>query len=236
MGILPKEKTKPIHELAKQIITIYGAPKIGKTTFCAAMESPLFIATEPGQNALEVYKVDCNDWPVFLETCAELTKDHNGFKTVIIDTIDNLYGQCEDFMLKKLNIIHPSDLEYGKGFSIVQAEFGRVIKKLSLLPFGLVFISHSKEKEVSTRTGKIQKTTPAMPPGASKIITALSDMILLFDSERGKTPEDPERRIIRARASKNFDAGSRWELPETIPMDFKKFQAIYEKGENNVKK
>lgn len=236
MGILPTTKTKPVRELAKQIITIYGPPKIGKTTFCGGMDAPLFIATEPGQNALEVYKVDCSTWSTFLETCGELTKDHNGFKTVIIDTIDNLYLQCEDFMLKKLNIIHPSDMEYGKGFSLVNAEFGRVIKKLSMLPFGLVFISHSKEKEVSTRTGKIQKTTPAMSSGAAKIIAGISDMILLFDSEAGKTPEDPERRIIRTRASKNFDAGSRWELPETIPMNFEKFKSAYEKGDQNGKK
>lgn len=233
MGLLPTKKTKPTKVLENQTMLIFGSPKIGKSSFCAQMDSSLFLATEPGLNALEVYQTPIDSWEKFLEACAELAKDHNGFKNIIIDTIDNLYQFCEGYVLKKNGINHPSDMPYGKGFSLVNAEFGRVIKKLSLLPIGLVFVSHAKEKEIDSRIGKYLKTVPTLGAGASKIVLGLSDMILFFDTEQseGKDGEVIERRIIRTKASKNYDAGSRWPIPDNINLNFADFKKAYEKGE-----
>lgn len=40
-------------------------------------------------------------------------------KTVVIDTIDNAYKFCTDYIVKKYKIEHELDLGYGKGYALV---------------------------------------------------------------------------------------------------------------------
>ena len=96
MGLLPKEKKKINKTLEGQIITIMGAPKIGKSVFCSQMDKTLFLATEPGLNALEVYMVEIDSWERFLEVCAEIVSTQGlQFNNIAVDTIDNLFQLCE---------------------------------------------------------------------------------------------------------------------------------------------
>ena len=160
MSILPTAKTQPKPDLADLTVLVYGQTKIGKSTFCSQSEGALFLATEPGLNALDVYQVPIQSWDDLLNACAELEKGGHPFKTVIIDTIDNAYKFCTDYILKKLKVEHESDLGYGKGYAIVNNEFQRVLTKLAFRPYGLFLVSHSKEIEVETRTGKYTRTVP----------------------------------------------------------------------------
>ena len=144
----------PKTSLADLTVLVYGQTKIGKSTLCSNAESALFLATEPGLNALDVYQVPILSWDDLLNACAEITDGKHPFKTVIIDTIDNAYKFCTDYILKKFKIEHESDLGYGKGYAIVNNEFQRVLTKLAFLPYGLFLVSHAKEIEVETRTGK----------------------------------------------------------------------------------
>ena len=234
MGLLPTTKKKIKKDINNQIITIYGNIKIGKSSFAAEMDSPLFISTEPGLNALEVFEAPCENWETFLEICAELAKDFNGFKNIVVDTINNLYQQCEVYILKKNNAQHPTDIPgFAKGYSLINSEFSRVIKKLSMMPIGLVFISHAKEKEVDTKAGKVQKTTLSMSAGGAKIITGLSDMVLFFDTQVLKEGNAIiEKRVIRTRPSYAYDSGSRWPIADEIPLSYQEFKKEY----NNNKK
>ena len=117
--------------------------------------------------------------------------------------------------MKKLKIEHESDLGYGKGYAIVNNEFQRVLTKLAFLPYGLFLVSHSKEIEVETRTGKYTRTVPTLPDKARKIVLGMVDMVLYCDLERrgeGKSI----RRLIRTKPSQYYEAGDRTgRLPET---------------------
>lgn len=53
--LLPTEKKQPKQKLEDYSILLYGQPKIGKSTFCSQMDMPLFLATEPGLEALSVW-------------------------------------------------------------------------------------------------------------------------------------------------------------------------------------
>ena len=81
----------------------------------------------------------------FNDVCLELHKGNHGFKTVVIDTIDNLWQLCRQHYIKKYGVEHETDgkLGYGKGSAIILAEFQRVMTKLSLLDMGLLMISHA---------------------------------------------------------------------------------------------
>ena len=226
MPLLPTAKTAPKPDLADLTVLLYGQTKSGKSEFCSHTDSALFLATEPGLNALDVFQVPIQTWDDLLDACAEIVAGQHPFKTEIIDTVDNAYKFCTDYILKKFKIEHESDLGYGKAYALVNNEFQRVLTKLAFLPYGLFLVSHSKEIEVETRTGKYTRMVPTLPDKARKIVLGMVDMVLYCDLEVsvGQNGEEITRRVIRTKPSLYYEAGDRTgRLPETLDLDFATF-------------
>lgn len=223
---LPTEITPPRSDLSSLSLLIYGPSKIGKSTWCSKSEGALFLATEAGLNHLGVYQQLVPTWDAFLLAAREIAEGKHAFKTIVIDTVDNMYRLCCDAMLAKHKIEHESDLPYGKGHAFVNNEFARVLTKLSLLPYGLYLISHSTEKEIETRTGKVTRIVPTLPDKPRKLVTSMVDLILYADTER--TEQGGVRRVIRTKPSPHYDAGDRTgRLPETIDLDYARFAEAF---------
>ena len=226
MSMLPTTKTQPKPSLADLTVLYYGQTKIGKSSMCAQADGALFLATEPGLNSLDVYQVPIQCWEDLLNACAEIGEGKHAFQTVIIDTIDNAYKFCTEYILRKFKVEHESDLAYGKGYAIVNNEFQRVLTKLAFLPYGLFLISHAKEIEVETRTGKFTRIVPTLPDKARKIVLGMVDMVLFCDLDVATAEDGTEsiRRVIRTKPSLYYEAGDRTgKLPETLDLDFRKF-------------
>lgn len=227
--MLPTSKTPPRMDIHSLTTLIYGPSKIGKSTWCSQAEGALFLATEPGLNALEVYQLPIFSWQELLKTAQKITTEEHQFKTIVIDTIDNAYKMCRDYICNRFKISHPSDLPFGKGFSLINDEFQRVVNKLALLPTGLILVSHSFDRDFEAKTGTYTRTVPTLPEGARKLVMSLVDLILFCDLEIDEyAAEDGEKkvyqRVIRTKPSLNYDAGDRTgKLPETIPLDFRAF-------------
>jgi len=201
-------------------------PKIGKTTFAAGFPDAVFLATEAGHNALSIFKVDLPDWEAFLEACRELAEGKHGFRNIIIDTVDNLWLLCRNHICTKNKIEHEADLAYGKGYALILGEFARVLTKLSMLPYGLVLISHAAVQEIQTRTGTLHKIVPSLPEKPRKLILGMADMILFFDQDivRADDGKQTIRRVIRTQPSPNYEAGDRTgRLPDVIDLEYRKF-------------
>jgi len=225
--MLPTEKTTRRDTMNDLIILLYGPSKIGKSTWCSEMKNAVFLATEPGLNSLEVYQTPINSWDKLLYTCGDLLKGDHGFETVILDTIDNAYKLCAEYICDKNNIVHESDMDWGKGYALINNEFHRVLIKLASLPYGLVLISHSQEKDVVISTiGKITKRVPTLPDKIGKIVTSLVDIILFCDIDT-TTAEDGTvlyNRVLRTKPNLYYDAGDRTgKLSKTLPLDFSAF-------------
>lgn len=216
---LPTQKSEKVIDLAKQVILLYGRAKIGKSTFASNFPNALFIATEPGLNQLEVFKVSVNSWETFLEACKEVAKGDHKFQTVVIDTIDNLVTFCSDYICRLHSINHPADLPHGKGWSFITVELQRTLAKLSMLPYGLVFISHCDTEEIETKTRKYNRFTISLSGKNRGLFINLADLILFIDSEMDK--DGYERRLIRTKPSLYWESGDRMGvLPETLPLDY----------------
>ncbi len=230
-GMLPTKKTPPKVSLSDQTVLVHGRAKLGKSTLCSGAPDAVFIATEAGLNSLEVFQVPVSNWQEFLNVCREIAEGKHEFKTVVIDTLDNAFRMCSEFIRAKHKIEHESDLPYGKGFSFVYNEFYRVLNKLSLLPYGLYLICHSQEKEVETRTGKRTRIVPTLPDKARRMVLGMVDIILYCDVETAVGPDSKprERRVMRTRPSEDYEAGDRTgRLPEVIDLDYQKFVAAFE--------
>jgi len=229
---LPTAKNKIKTDIRDLVTLIYGAPKIGKSTFCSNADGAIFLATEPGLSFLEVYSVDVQSWADFAGVYKELAAGNHQFRTVVIDTIDNLYKMCVEYVLGKKHVEHQSDLEYGKGYDLVNNEFHRRLRDLSLLPYGVMMTSHSVEKEVKTRTGKETRIAPTLPGSARRTVLGMCDFI--FYAEMQEVRNDREHitgyeRVIHTQPTTIYEAGNRSQfvLPDPLPLDYAAFTSAF---------
>ena len=231
MELTKIEKSQKVIDISKQVILVYGRAKIGKSTFCSQFDKPLFLATEPGLNNLEVYKININNWEIFLDACKSIAEGKHDFKTIVIDTIDNLVTYCSAYICSQHNVNHPADLPHGKGWHFVTSELTRVISKLSMLGYGLIMTSHCDMDEVETKTKKYNRWTISISGKNRGLFLNLADIILFIDSEMDK--DGNEKRLIRTKPSMYWEAGDRLaRLPETVPLSYQEFSKYFkiEKG------
>jgi hypothetical protein len=233
MALLPTERTKPKIDLSDFNFIIYGPPKIGKTTLASDFPGAVFLATEDGQNALGCYRVLVDSWPGYLEACGELLAGKHPFKTIVVDTVDNLWGLCQRYICEKRGIEHESELAYGLGSELIRVEFFRALTKLSMLPYGLVLISHAITREVTTRTGKLDRVIPSFKEREHGRLLGMADFILYCDlivvpDEDGKPQA---QRVIRTKTSETYIAGDRTgRLPDPLPLDFGVFKREFDEA------
>ena len=199
---------------------------VHNSSFCAEAEGALFFATEAGLNHLSTYQLPISTWEEFLAAGRDVLETKHPFKTIVVDTIDNLYRLCTEHVCRKQKVEHESDLGYGKGYALVNNEFYRALSRLALSPYGLYLISHAQERELETRTGKVVRVVPTLPDKVRRMILGMTDLILYGDLEvttatDGKTTV---RRVLRTKPSLKYEAGDRTgRLPETIDLDYAKF-------------
>lgn len=228
---LPKTPQKPSADVSKILMLLYGAPKIGKSTFCSRFENAFFLATEPGLNHLETFNVLCKSWSDILEVVEALKADAR-FSTIIIDTVDNFWFYCQEYVLQQYKVNFIGDLSYGKGYAILQQEFERTVKELQSLGKGLVFVSHAHFDEIYLETGeKVKMTLPTLPDRAHGIICSLVDVIgyatkeVFVDSDGAIK----QRRILCCSPSTLYEAGDRTRrLPEKMPFKYAIFKQNYQ--------
>ena len=87
--MLPTTKTLKTYDYRKMSGLVYGRPKIGKSTFCAGLDSGkvLFLDTEDGTKHLDVYQVAIKSWDDIDKASRELLTTDHGFSLVVVDTV-----------------------------------------------------------------------------------------------------------------------------------------------------
>lgn len=230
---LPTNKSAVAERFEDEITLIYGAPKIGKSTFCAGFENALFLDSETGLKNLSTYRVGIDSWETFMETFKELKAQVKSgkcpFKPLVFDTIDNIYQYCMDFVCKKNGLKHPSDLEFGKGWSMVRQEFNVAMAAYKALGLGVVYVSHADSTEIKTRSGNYTRYDVSMPGQANKIIVPSCDLILFAHSV--VDDKGVEQRVLETKPSQYWNAGDKTgKLPETMPLNAKEFMKAFDKA------
>lgn len=227
MITLPTQKSKPQFSMSNLSMLLYGAPKIGKSTFCSRAEDALFIATEPGLNHLETYNIRVNSWREFLEAMALIAKGNHPFKTIVIDTVDKLCDFCEQELCTQNNVVSLSDFAFGKGYALYKTEMSRVFQKVFALNMGVILTSHTQLTEVDTPQGRITRWTPTFPKRIQDVIIPMVDIIgfaqnVVSLNEKG---ERVEERVLQTKTSSLWEAGDRTgRLPETIAFKYAIFE------------
>ena len=243
-SLIPKTKTRPRRSLSHAKILIYGCPKIGKSTLASRFPGAWFWITEEGTDWLSIYEpLRITNWEQFLDYCAAVDSgppktfgDGKPILTLVIDTTDLLFKMCDDSMKTQLGVSNMGDLDWGKGWAALGDEFERVMSKISRWPYGLIFISHMKEREIKSKATKIDRIEPAMRATGLRIIQNLCDLILycyadetpVLDEEGTPTGVIKEERKIRCQPCNNIVAGDRTSfLPESIELSYDKLVSYF---------
>lgn len=219
---LPTSKQKPIHDIDKISMILYGQPKIGKSTFASRFENAFFIATEPGLNHLETYNLRANSWRDIENIVYDLETEGNTFSPIVIDTVDNMWEFCISEICNRNNVSNISEMPFGKGYKQAEAEFNGIIKRLVQLETGMIFISHqSYETNIQTDGSEIKKFMPSIDQRARKIVMPLVDVIAFASIEYtlNDAGERQERRVLHTQPSPLWEAGDRTgKLPASMPL------------------
>ena len=176
MATLPKERSKASKNLEDYTILLYGPKKIGKTTFASMFSDAFFLMCEPGSKALEIYQRPVRKWADF-KAYVDLLAADKRFKNVVVDTADLCYLYCERYTCSRLGVEDLADAVYGKGWRSCKIEFIQAINKLQHSGKGVIFLSHSAEKEVELADGsEIVRVTSTMSKQAAEILEATVDI------------------------------------------------------------
>jgi hypothetical protein len=222
------------------IMLMYGMPKVGKSTVAAdfspdGIESSLLIDTENGTD-----EIDCNR--IKVNSLNQLHKALNmayksDFRTIAIDTIDEVYRWVEADTVLSLNAkikVSYSSVEefgYGVGFAVARKTMLDIINRLHVFKAvnkTVLLVSHQKQATGDTDSEKSR--TVDLPGKLSRMIAAAVDAIGLIYVT--KDEKDQLHRWISFKPYEQIDAGCR--LRELAGKDLLfSFDAIYKELTNN---
>lgn len=139
-------------------VVAYGSEGIGKTTFAAAFPEPLFIDTEGGTAHMDVRRIDRpQSWEELLSIISEVAADPNVCKTLVLDTADWAEALCVAYVCQKYKQNSIESFGYGKGYTILGEEFGRLFAALdAVIASGknVVITAHARCASSSSPTNR----------------------------------------------------------------------------------
>lgn len=232
--LLPNNERRTINPASRKKVWLYGAPFSGKTTLADAFPDPLFLNTDGNLNSFTGQVVEIKDtlngrqtvtaWENFEAVIDELAKGSE-FKTIVVDLLEDCYEHCRKFCYKEKlgGIEHESDANF-KAWDIVTNTFLTAIKKLTTLPYNIIFISHEDlTKDITKRSG--DKITAIKPNLRDKVALKVSGMVDIV----ARVVCDDEGRTLQFKSDDIVFGGGRLKLNATvIPLTYEALNGVYE--------
>lgn len=220
-----------------QKVVIYGPEGIGKSTFAAQFPKPLFIDTEGSTSHLEVDRLPRpTSWQMLKQYIKDLKGDTMGYHTLVIDTADWAERLCEEAVCQSNGKVGIEDFGYGKGYTYVKEEFGRLLDSLSdLIDAGMnvVLTAHSiiRKFELPEETGAYDRYELKLGQKAGNQCAALAkewaDMVLFVNykeivitTKDNKKKVSGGKRVMYTAHNPCWDAKKRHGLAEELPFDY----------------
>ena len=220
-----------------QKVVIYGPEGIGKSTFAAQFPKPLFIDTEGSTSHLEVDRLPRpTSWQMLRQYIKDLKGDTMGYHTLVIDTADWAERLCEEAICQSNGKVGIEDFGYGKGYTYVKEEFGRLLDSLSdLIDAGMnvVLTAHSiiRKFELPEETGAYDRYELKLGQKAGNQCAALAkewaDMVLFVNykeivitTKDNKKKVSGGKRVMYTAHNPCWDAKNLHALAEELPFDY----------------
>jgi hypothetical protein len=256
INLLNVKPNVPTVSLDNYFWLISGIPKSGKTTLFAKLiekyygdvSKGLLLAFEKGYQALKVNAVDVNNFDEFEEIVNQLIekKDQLPFKEIGIDTADILWDRAQEKVIEEWNIENPakrtkdisgvgakgkSDKGFGEGYSRAKKKIRDNIDKLMKAGYGIIALTHDKDKEIEQRDGlKYDQLVCSLPSSAREVFVNMADFHIFITIEKEKVNNEIQtKRYIYFRTDGYVEAGSRFKnVPTKIEYSIDELIKVFE--------
>ena len=220
-----------------QKVVIYGPEGIGKSTFAAQFPEPVFIDTEGSTDNMDVARLDKpTSWAMLKNEIAFIKANSDACKTLVIDTIDWAEQLAVSYVCSQHQKNGIEDFGWGKGYTYVQEEIGRLLNSLSeLVDIGInvVLTAHAQikkfeqpdemgsydryELKLGQKTGS--KTAPLVKEWADMVLFA-NYKTLVMTTDNGKKKAQGGERVMYTNHRPAWDAKNRHGLPDEMPFNY----------------
>lgn len=223
------------HQVSRNLrgysVFFYGGWKTGKTTIASKFPKALLLAAEKGYNALAgVMAQPINSWAEFKKVLRQL-KDEKAkqmFETIVLDTADILYDYCTKYICDNyprsdggFGVDSIADINYGRGYGMVEKEFDTALRSIVQMDYGLVIISHSTDKTFTDESGnQYNKIVPTLDKRANNICARMCDIVGYSREVTGADGQLSTKLFMRG--TPRYEAGSRFKYtPDYINFTYK---------------
>ncbi len=243
--LLPSNERRNIESITKKVVWLYGAPFSGKTFLANKFPEPLMLNTDgnikfvdsPFLSIRDEVKVEGRQtrrtlaWEVFKEAISELEKKENGFKTIVVDLLEDCYEHCRVYMYSKLGITHESDDSFS-AWDKVRTEFLSTLKRLMNLDYeNIILISHEdRSKDITRKSG--DKLTSIKPNLQDKVATKVAGMVDIV----ARVVADGDERVLSFKTNEVIFGGGRLTVTaKEIPLNYDSFMDVYAEANSKTK-
>lgn len=234
---LPKNERRKLESPKKRTLWLYGAPFSGKTTLADSAPDPLMLNTDGNAVYVTAPFIPIKDevkqngritqrkyaWEVFKDCIETLEVNQGGFKTLVIDLVNDTYEFCRTYMYHKLSITHESDDARG-AWDKVRVEYLSNMRRAIQLPFeNTILISHESAFEISEK-GK-DKVTGYKPLMQDKVASSLAGMVGIV----GRAYVDGGKHLLSVKSDDTVFGGGRLEVSDvTIPLEWNEIVKLFD--------
>lgn len=230
-------------------IVVYGQEGIGKSTFASKFPDPVFIDTEGSTKQLDVARFDApTSWEMLLQEVEYVKQNPSVCKTLVIDTADWAERLCIRAVCDRAQKNGVEDFGWGKGYTYVQEEFGRLINKLSeVVDKGIhvVVTAHAKMNKVEQpdEMGSYDRWELKLTKQCSPLIKEWADLLLFANyktivvntGDKKYKGQGGHQRIMYTSHTAAWDAKNRFGLTECLPFDFSQIEPLVNGGKSDEK-
>lgn len=232
-------------------ILLHSAPGIGKSTFAANAEKPIFIQTEDGLSGLpnaDTFPL-AKSYEEVLEAISALYVEKHEFKTVVLDSADWLEALIYQKVCQDERVESIEKISFGRGHVFALNYWRNIIDGLNALrnDRGLttIILCHTDVKRVSDPTlPEYDTNTLKLHKRASALLEEWADLILFAMMHTNTISEDTGfsgkrvravttgNRILHTVGQPSFLAKSRYTLPPVLPLDWTAFSDALSEARN----
>lgn len=223
---------------------LYGTSGIGKSSFGASAENPIFISTEAGLDAISVDAFPlCKSWDEVMECFATLITEDHAFKTVILDSLDWTERLIWEQVAKDNNVKSIENIGYGKGYKEAISYWRALLDTLDACRdekgMQVILLAHSKIKRFDDPLNDpYDRYMLDLHDGAASILMEWCDIMAFahyristiktdagFNQKHTRAVGSGDR-VIHTQERPSWVAKSRWSLPDTMPLDYENFASV----------
>jgi phage nucleotide-binding protein len=242
--LLPSAERRQVGQTTKRKLWIYGGAFSGKTTFVDQAPAPLNLNTDGNIQFVTMQFIPIKDtfegrqkvlaWKNFKDTIDELerTAGQNGFKTLVVDLLEDTYESCRLFMYDKLGITHESDDSF-RAWDKVRTEFLSTIRKLINLDYeNIILISHEDtSKDITKKTG--DKITSIKPNINDKVANKIAGMVDIV----ARVVVDGDERTLEFKSDEVIFGGGRLKniSKTSVPLVWDELCKVYDEANKGAK-